>query len=488
MKKHALFLLLLLILAFPGCQSGEKPTPTPFPTLPALGTLPVVPVGAQGIPISLPDLLENPEFFEGALVQVTGQFGRLPRLVCGHDPHPSPATWTLQDGEAIIQAGGFDDPLYELFPPGLTMTVLGKVQHWQGPVGCGKQAVPKDFWYLDVTRLINPSQLARVTLTPAVGGELVIEGTSEESPILVETEAPEIAVTEPPAVPAPPTVFVPTAVDRDATPTPEKEEEFPGVITPTATLTIGQLIETPPGTLFTPTPSLTPLPGTTATPATAVPPNSTATVPALPTTTDRGEITFYDAFTDALLANESHNWTITLEAGETITVSVIAEPELNPGIRLLSPTGTQVTEQNQALAGQVESLRLNPTTAGEYVLQIFSTGGRAGRYYVSLWDEFGDYRPMGILQSGVRQTGAINDVITHVWFFSATAGQLLNVQTTSSAGSDLLLFVINPADQLLTYQSASINSFPLPLTGWYALELEEYLLEQNTYQITLTLQ
>ncbi|MCB8982238.1 MAG: hypothetical protein H6659_00255 [Ardenticatenaceae bacterium] len=500
MKKHSLFLVLIALLLLMGCQSTEKPTPTPFPTVPAAGTFPVLPVGAQGIQISLADVLENPEFFEGTTVQVTGQFGRLPRLVCGLDPHPGPTTWTLQDGEALIQAGGFDEPLHELFPPGLTMTVAGRVEHWQGPIGCGKQAVPRDFWYLDVTRLISPSQIARVTLTPPVpGGEVI----GEETPLVVPTDTgvPEAGSPQPTAVSVFPTSTSPVTIEPKPTlnlPTanPNLGTAVTGTLTltPTGTITPGSNISTvtPSGVTGTPgatlTPSLTPRPGTTSTPTATTPPNSTATVTPPPTVTERGEIGYYDAFPDKLAANESHNWTIFLEVGQPITVSVIAEPDVNLGIRLFTPIGSVLAEKNQAPAGQVESAFLDVTTEGEYVIQVYSVGGRATPYYIALWDEAGDYRPMGTLQSGVTQSATINDVTTQVWFFKATAGQNFSVQTSSSSGSDLLLLLIDPQDQLLTYQSTQIGDFPLEEDGWYSLEVEEFLLEQNTYQLTMTLQ
>jgi len=498
MKKQSLLLAIIVILALMGCQSIEKPTPTPFPTVPALGSLPAVPVGAAAIPTTLTDVLENPEFFEGALVQVSGQFGRLPRLVCGLDPHPGPTTWTLQEGEVLMQATGFDDPLHELFPTGLTMTVLGKVKHWRGPVGCGKQAVPKDFWYLDVTKLVNPSQIARVTLTPAEGGPVIGEVT-EEPPLALTLPATEER--EPTAVSPSPTIVLPTAANPNPTsgiPTrpPGQTPVISGTATVTTAVTVtstsGIQTVTPAGTAVTPgvspTPSLTLPPGTTATPSATVPPNSTPTVTPQPTVTDRGDIDYYDAFPDELAANESHNWSIFLESGQPITVSVIAPPEANLGIRLFSSTGSVLTEKNQAPAGQVESALLDVTSDGDYVIQVYSAGGRATPYYLALWDEGGDYRPMGTLQSGVTQSARITDVMTHIWFFNVTAGQTINVQTSSTTGSDLLLLLIDPHDELLTYQSTLIGDFLLEESGWYSLEVEEYLLEQNAYQITITLQ
>ncbi len=494
-----LFALVLLGAALAGCQSGVQPTPTPFPTPPPVSSvLPAVPEGAAGIPVNVTDLLANPEFFADALIQVTGVYGRLPLLVCGYDPQLSPATWTLTAGEEVALAGGFDAPLRELFPTGLTMTVAGYWRHWQGPVGCGKQATPQEFWYLEVTRLVSPSQLVRVTLTPA-SGPAEPPGALAESPTPSFEPLPEETRTEVPPTEEretlPPTATIDFTLPLTPSPAgypPAEEEPTRGtaVITGTpATPATPATLATSQTPLGTPTASPTLPPGTTATPTVPV-----QITPGSPTATsggavvDRGDIEYFDAFFDQLNAAQLHNWHTEVEVSEPITASVIGEPQLNVGLRLLSPQGVILTDRNSVPAGGVESISLPVTSAGEYILQVYETSGQGGRYFISLWDEIGDYRPMGTLQTGVQRSATITQIMVHVWFFQGSAGQTVTIQTAAPSGSDLLLSLYDPTEELLTYQSGLIGQFVLPESGWYKLEVEEFNREQTTYQMTMTLQ
>lgn len=488
MNKFTFLLLLLLLVGQISCQSGEQPTPTPFPTPLPQAALPGAPQVAQGIPTTLADLLENPEFFAGALVQVSGQFGRLPRLVCGHLPlHASPATWTLRDGEALVQAGGFDEPLRELFPDDLTLTVVGRWQQWRGPVGCGKQAVVGEIWYLEVTRLLSPSQLARVTLTP--GGPLPIAPEPPElgTPTAVsDFPAPPGGTTVTPADPLP-TSFLPLPGEAEGTPVPgllptrdsdddDDDSGFPPGLTPPGQGTPGS------------TPALPVTPGGNGNGNGAPPLPGQATPTPGGQTVERGQLDAFDARYDVWAAGEIHNWRVSLQPGQPITVSLIAEPEINTAIRLLSPAGQVLDSQNNAAAGQVESLVMNVSTAGDYVIQLYASDNQAGRYYFSLWDNLGATRPMGNLSPNVFRSAQLGDFAIHVWFFRAEAGRFISLETAAPATRELLLILLDTNQNLLIAEQGTIRNFQVPVTGWYSVELEETFGEVTDYQITLTIQ
>lgn len=500
MKKPALLLVFLLWIGLIGCRSDdERPTPTPFPTPLPQAALPGAPQLAGGIPTTLADLLANPEFFAGALVQVTGQFGLLPRLVCGEElRYPSPATWTLEDGEALVSAGGFDTPLRELFPEGLTLTVVGRWQQWRGPVGCGKQAMVREFYYLEVARLLSPEQLVRVTLTPGA--------PPADSPELSETGTPT-AVSLPPEPPAGTAVFPP-----ETTPTPTRfSPDDPGNLPPTPTATTTPTREGEKAdeddeaeesgeNQATATPDLTPPSGM---PSQPTPPggnddgNGGAPVlplPGQPTITpsaqaiDRGRLIAFDARYDAWADGEVHHWRVDLRVGEPITISLIAEPGVNSALRLISPANQVIATQDSAPAGQVESLWANVTANGEYTIQMYASNNQPGSYYFSLWDETGLIQPMGNLSPGVAQSGRLEMDKIHVWFFWAEAGRFVTLQTVAPAPNSLALVLNDPNQSFLTFNQAAITNFRLTETGWYSVEVEELTRDVTSYQISLTLQ
>ncbi|PID85262.1 MAG: hypothetical protein CSB13_08980, partial [Chloroflexi bacterium] len=161
------FLLLFMV----SCQQTEVFTPTPFQPTPKDLSIAARGSSITPVPAFLTDVMANPEFYEDAHLLVTGQYYRRPVQVCGVDAHPSPAGWDLIAGDVSVAAGGFDAQLRQFMPDGITMTVLGRFSHWEGPVGCGKQAVPTEMWYLDVIKIIDPAQLVQVTLTPGSAAE-----------------------------------------------------------------------------------------------------------------------------------------------------------------------------------------------------------------------------------------------------------------------------------------------------------------------------
>ncbi|HFQ92944.1 MAG TPA: hypothetical protein ENK32_02965, partial [Anaerolineae bacterium] len=196
-----LFTLLILMVA---CSDEPEATPTPFPPTPT-------PQAAlrknQAFPVTVQDLLINPEMYRDALVQVTGRYERRPLLVCesAAETYPSPATWALKDENGmVVSAGEYDDTLRALLPDELTMTVTGYWEEWQGVVGCGKQAESTTLWYLKVTDIVSPSPLAQVTLTP--GGEMVAGDDVGDTAVNPQT---------PGATPIADTGGIPTATPND---------------------------------------------------------------------------------------------------------------------------------------------------------------------------------------------------------------------------------------------------------------------------------
>ncbi|MFO7679191.1 MAG: hypothetical protein R6X34_04000, partial [Chloroflexota bacterium] len=269
-------LLALLAVLVAGCRSGEEVTPTPFPPTPETIGMPGGVGALTPVPVTIADVLANPEFFEGATVQLTGQYYKRPLLVCGFDPHPSPAEWTMVDGENALAGAGFGGQMRLLWPEGLTFTAIGRLTHFRGPVGCGKQAAPTELWYLDTVKLVEPDQLALVTLTPG-GGDISQE--EDDLPAEFFTPMPDTPpedsigpVTVPPVAPPPntPTVFAIETLSTGFTPvatgTPTVEGE---PIVRAATETAAAISATPGlnGTIqATPTGTLTPQAGVTITP------------------------------------------------------------------------------------------------------------------------------------------------------------------------------------------------------------------------------
>ena len=441
---------IVLVLGLVACETAVIGTPTPFPTEVAL--VPLTVTSEQPVALEIADLIATPEASQNSLIRLTGQYHRRPKLVCENDPHPGPATWELGAGEDVALAGGFDNELRRLLPDGLTMTVEGHWLLWHGPVGCGKRAEVKDIWYLQVNRIVDPSPITQVTLTPFIAGiEIAVVGTPDPdnpvTPGIINTptqpvtttvatptepsneEIPEGQATEPPneeppvATPEGQATELPNEEPTkppDEAPTPSNEEPTkPPDGQPTATPTVGEL---PPAT---PTrdvtqPTETPATGPTNTPDPQVPtPPNGATVTPTPT-----------------LAGT---------ASPTAT--------LDPSVPTNTPT--PVTPTNTPDPNATATLTPTPTPTGEARLTIQ------------------EQIDAGSLTKHRLETSEI-----HAWPFFVSTNEVVTVTAVTSADTNLVLSIVSEDGMTLAEDDAPsgevVTIGPLNVTppGPYLVHVE----------------
>ncbi len=514
----ALFVLLILMVA---CSDAAETTPTPFPPT---QTPRSVLRKNQAFPVTLTDLLLNPETYRDALVQVTGRYERRPLLVCesAAETYPSPATWALKDENGmVVEAGEYDDTLRSLLPDELTMTVTGYWEEWQGVVGCGKQAESTTLWYLKVTDIVAPSPLAQVTLTP--GGEMVADGGVGDTAVNPQT---------PGATPIADTGGIPTATLENVgalTPT-----AVNGAMTPTPNLGLGGGTATPlpGGGTAIPTPTFMPQAGVTPTTAVTPPPSGatptsagatvtpgssiTATPNGAPTATPNPlatatnspgnltDIIMDDIYTEdvwfgTLASGEKHIWDVVLDDSSAITISVAVEPQMNITFDLVDENGGIIASQDVPAGGKMGTAAGIPVDpALFYTLEIYSPDGSAGDYAITLWgdDEFAvPNESRGFLEYGQMGSATLQaDGASHYWYFYGQAGEVVDVVTSSEPDRLLLVSLYdgqgdvvvdaNGDDVELVDQEAL--GIPLPRTGLYAIWLIENDFQSSNYTIRVS--
>jgi len=490
MRRFALFLLVFWPLLF-ACGARQAVAPTPFPT--ANGTSTIIPQGP--ITLSLVELAAAPGFYKDTLIQVTGQFHKEPLLVCESNPFSPPSTWALAEEGVSIPAGGFDEQVRTLLPETMTVTAEGRWRQWQGLIGCGKQAQPREIWYLDVSRILSPSPLTQVTLTPSLGeagtsiAEVPIEGEDlptltpeglgggEESlPIVTVEPTPE---TEPGELPEATATFAiyPEEVP-ETTPTVQPTEATASpALTPVITATIA-------------TPTNTPISGT-----------PTATVASLGPGIDQGDLYSSDAefSTSRLEANTIHSWSIDLLEGESVTVYAIAPQPANLTLTVTRGDEVIINEQNNAAAGNPEVVNFTSNTPGDqtYEVLVKADTGIATDYAILpyLTDDFPTTSIAGFINPGSPQSNitlAADSV--HFWFFTAESGRNLTVRVVPNAESDPVFYLYGPGAE---YIEAIDNGFEgdeeiyqdvLQATGLHAIRIYEFNYSSMTYQLEITFQ
>jgi hypothetical protein len=489
--------LLLISLALAACAGRTAGSPTPFPTAAASLT----PAGEGPIVLTLTELAAAPGLYRDAVVQVTGLLRKQPLVVCEKDYHPSPASWGLAEGGIMALAGGFDGQVRSLLPDDLLMTVEGRWRRWEGIVGCGKQAQSREVWFLDVARIVSPTPLTQVTLTPGSGGEATavtelsptplgggIGGGPEPSPEATPAETPGApqATTPPDAYPGPgPIATLPV----ELTPT------TAAASTPDATVTAGTPEATLPGGTTTPTGS--PTPTVTGTPPTQTP---TATGGATGQVVPRGDLV-NDLFTEfaavTLAAGTVDSWTMNLVAGDAMYVYAIAPLPANLTLSVLKDGQTLVNRQNTAPAGAPEFLNA-PTLPGPglYEIHVAAEGNQSTEYAIAAYTD-PDFAITfsGLLQSGQPRNGAQLPVDgVHLWFFSANAGDDLTLTLDPAGQEDPTIDIYEPGGTFMDFVDDGVEgqtetyTVTLSTTGMYALRISEVFSQMMTYDLLITLE
>ncbi len=447
MRRLAVLTLVTLLLALlVACGGRASAVPTPFPTPGPTTT----PGGAGPVVLGVTDLMAAPGLYVDTLVRVTGLFRLQPILVCESETHPSPATWGLAEGGLVALAGGYDQQVRSLLPTDLTVTAEGRWRRWSGLVGCGKNAAQREVWYLDVSRIVSPSPLTQVTLTPggppAEGTSIAgVPATLEGTPVTIEplpgaTDEgalfPTPSFEETPEFPD----LEPTQEGGDFGQTPfptfpsEEETPFPLATTPAGTPPSGQT-GTPAGT---PTPGGTPsgTPGTPTPTVTGTPPTPTPTgTGAAGQVVQRGDVqemmSDYFAAT-SLAAGVTDVWTIYLFDDEAIEISVVA-PAPADVVLSFGPKDGQpiINRQNTSPAGVAETIRVTSLPGeGDYEVRVSIAGGTATEYAITYNTDleylltFKEVLTPGSPRNGVQ----LPENTEHYWFFLAEEGDQVTIR------------------------------------------------------------
>lgn len=511
MKQRNLIFWLVLVTLLIACNGSQRPTPTPFAE--PDGT---VEAESSATPqtITITDLAADPAAYADSAVTLTGQYRRLPLLVCETDPHPAPATWQLEaeDG-SLIAVGGFDSQVRSLLPTNLTMTVAGVWQLFEGPVGCGKSATTVQIWYLKASDILSPSPIARVTLTPTGSGTQVAEvdsgaetavptpsdGSQPPTPTLELTEGditftPTSASTTIPSPPGggtpggnatPTTAVTPTAGDATAVGNTTPTTNAPGTPAPGGSPgpspTAGSGTPTPTGSTGAGTPTVTPQVFTTATRN----PNDFEVI-------ELEELASETPVLELLAAEEAHLWPILLDYEGAITVTAVSEATMNLVLEIVGPNKDVVEQANNTGNGGLEAItnaQLN--VALDYHIRVYNLNATEGDYCL-IFNEGGGFPDTikGRIDYGQTVTDEVAVLGIDYWCFLGSSGDNISISAAATASDgDFVLGLFGPPNFAAigpVFQDADIENVSLTQRGLHIIGVLDFDAGASGYTLTLT--
>ena len=158
---------------------------------------------------------------------------------------------------------------------------------------------------------------------------------------------------------------------------------------------------------------------------------------------------------------------------------------MNLGITIYDEDLNIVKTQDASLAGLPEILYFDPPELKDYKVRISERNGIAGGYLLTIGVDPILLNAKGLLTYGLPRGGTIYEDELDYWFFQGQQGDMVEITVSSEAGADVSALLFNADGDDLGGLDETIM---LPETGWYIIEMEEFNLKQNSYDITVAKQ
>ena len=493
MRRIIVFLIAIILLSVSAACTGRAAvSPTPFPTP---GPSPT-PGGTGPIVLTVTELMSAPGLYRDSVIQVTGLLRKQPLIVCETKPNLSPAGWGLAEEGVLAPAGGFDQQVRSLLPDNLAITVEGRWRQWTGLVGCGKGATQQEVWFLETSRILSPSPLTQVTLTPSSGVEIVAI-TETPADVLLPTEA--VAEFPTPTFEETPVETIPTTEPIG----PPSPTFAPFAPLPTGTLPIDPLV--------TPTAEATPpaggTPGTPAAGLTGTPqPTITGTRPT-PTTgaqsgdvVDKGDFldgSFGDFAISSLAGGTIDSWVIDLFEDESLSIYAVAPSPADIILSVLKDGQPIVNRQNSAPVGSPEVISNAPISGeGVYEIQVLTVNSMSTDYVLVLsTDPESPISLPGLLLSGTPRSAIQMPAFGyHYWVFAANEGDQISITITPLANEDPVIYLYDSTGEEIGYADDGFEGEEETIeataetSGLHVISIEEAYSDPMGYDLVMTIE
>ncbi|MCP5100713.1 MAG: hypothetical protein GY943_34625 [Chloroflexi bacterium] len=209
---------------------------------------------------------------------------------------------------------------------------------------------------------------------------------------------------------------------------------------------------------------------------------------------DIGTLSPFQLEFEQLNNNEIHVWTLDLQANESITISVAAQPSVNTVLTLVDPVGSTIISQNIAAAGEIEILANQPITeTGMYKLQITTINNISGAYVVSFYTNENSSVPIifkDILIYGDTSSDTLTAETDDYWHFYGNCDDSVTITVTpNSSSADLFITLWAATDDIAESDepvgATETITLTLPSDGMYTIQVADWDFLEQGYEISL---
>jgi hypothetical protein len=211
---------------------------------------------------------------------------------------------------------------------------------------------------------------------------------------------------------------------------------------------------------------------------------------------NKGQLEIEELTMGALNSGMIDNWTISLDHGDYVTVTVAPGALVNITLSVLDDTGVPIIDgQDLAPAGEVETIYgLYLTHPGLYQLYITAEPNDYTNYALMVLDSKSySFIFKGSLRDSSPRSELLAGDTDHFWFFSASDGESINMSVTPSGQGDPYLELYGPdGARLLTIENTgngeteTLENYSILANGMYAIRVGEFDFAEMSYQIALS--
>lgn len=209
----------------------------------------------------------------------------------------------------------------------------------------------------------------------------------------------------------------------------------------------------------------------------------------------RGQIRPGSPGTGDLERDIPHLWSLPLQSGGYLSLTLASPQYLDLGFTLYAPDGEALAQVDNGFAGDAEILTDLPLEkGGRYALAVSEFNGEPGPYTLSA-----NLSPdpvlarRGQIRLGQTAQTRLAPGDNHIWRFSGTAGQYVSaVLTPLNEEIDLILNVYDPEGERLVALDEGFSGdpevaagFQLPTTGDYSILITSFADEGGRYALAL---
>lgn len=194
--------------------------------------------------------------------------------------------------------------------------------------------------------------------------------------------------------------------------------------------------------------------------------------------------------------HEAQAWFFEGRVGDIVSINVIpADDVLDLDVWLLNPSLQRLATADDFAAGQAESIALELSEDGQYIVLVRDFYGEPGQYQILLNSAHVDPPDVaGQMAYGDTVTGTLSVGQSVIWYFNGDVDDVIDVILRPiDGGSDLILLLQDPQtntlweiDDALAGKPEQLKGFKVPIDGRWRVVVKEFFSESGGYTLTVT--